>query len=141
MVVPRTVFACASGTQSLTHRQSQIEGVMTILAQQSGGGGSPITSLLPLVIIGVLFYFLLIRPQQRRAKAQRELMQSVGVGDMVVTIGGFHGTVMQVDDTTVRLELNPTNTVTLSKQAIARRLVDADEGSELDTDSEEVADE
>jgi preprotein translocase subunit YajC len=114
---------------------------MTILAQQSGGGGNAITSLLPLIIIGVLFYFLLIRPQQKRARAQRDLTQSIGVGDMVVTIGGFHGTVTQVNDTTVRLELNPSNTVTLSKQAIARRLVDADEGSEVDTDSEEVADE
>ena len=114
-----------------------------IIAQQTDGGGSMIGGLLPLIIIGVLFYFLLIRPQQRRARDQRQLVDSLSVGDMVVTIGGFHGTVREVSDGTVRLELNPTNVVTLSKQAIARRLVDADSGDEdLDeTDSEEVTEE
>jgi preprotein translocase subunit YajC len=101
---------------------------MTILAQESGGG--LVGGLLPLIIIGVLFYFLLIRPQQRRARDQRRLVDSLSVGDMVVTIGGFHGTVREVDESTVRLELNPSNIVTLSKQAIARRTVAADTGSE-----------
>lgn len=105
---------------------SEIEGVMGsmfLIAQQSGGA---LGGLLPLVIIGVLFYFLLIRPQQKRARAQRELHTSINVGDMVVTIGGFHGTVQSIDEGTVRLELNPSNVVTLSKQAIAKRAVDAD---------------
>ncbi|HSK90734.1 MAG TPA: preprotein translocase subunit YajC [Euzebyales bacterium] len=119
-----------AGILCLSYPSSQIEGVMTvILAQQSGNGGL-LGGLLPLVIIGVLFYFLLIRPQQKRARDQRQLVDSLGVGDMVVTIGGFHGTITGVDDTTVRLELNPTNTVTLSKQAIARRTIAADTGSE-----------
>jgi preprotein translocase subunit YajC len=117
-----------------------------IIAQQPGGGGSVLGGLLPLIIIGVLFYFLLIRPQQRRARDQRQLTESLGVGDMVVTIGGFHGTVREVSDSTVRLELNPGNVVTLSKQAIARRLVDADPDDEdLDdvdeTDPEEITEE
>jgi preprotein translocase subunit YajC len=102
---------------------------MTILAQQSGGGGL-IGGLLPLIIIGVLFYVLLIRPQQRRARDQRQLVGSLSVGDMVVTIGGFHGTVREVDESTIRLELNPSNVVTVSKQAVARRTVAADTGSE-----------
>jgi preprotein translocase subunit YajC len=123
----------------------QIEGVMTfiLLAQQPNGGGSALTSLLPLIIIGVLFYFLLIRPQQRRARDQRQLVDSLSVGDMVVTIGGFHGTVREVSDGTVRLELNPSTVVTLSKQAIARRLVDADADDEDldDADAEEITEE
>ena len=72
------------------HETSEIEGVMGntfVLAQQGGGA---LGGLLPLLIIGVLFYFLLIRPQQKRARAQRELHSSLSVGDMVVTIGGFH---------------------------------------------------
>ncbi|MBW3603446.1 MAG: preprotein translocase subunit YajC [Actinobacteria bacterium] len=107
---------------------SEIEGVMgtIILAQQSGGG--LLGGLLPLIIIGALFYFLLIRPQQKRARNQRELHKSLGVGDMVVTVGGFHGVVKSVDEGTVRLELNPSNVVTVSTQAIARRAVEADAG-------------
>jgi preprotein translocase subunit YajC len=118
----------------------QIEGVMTvILAQQSGGGG--LLGLLPLLIIGVLFYFMLIRPQQKRARGQRQLVDSLRVGDRVITIGGFHGTVNAVDESTVRLELNPSTEVTLSKQAIARRVVETGTESEEDADSEEVTEE
>ncbi len=109
---------------------SEIEGVMittSILAQESGG--SVLGGLFPLLIIGVLFYFLLIRPQQRRARGQRELQSSLAVGDVVVTIGGFHGVVRSLDEGTVRLELSPTNVVTVSKQAIARRVVEADSDS------------
>jgi preprotein translocase subunit YajC len=120
----------------------QIEGVMTvILAQQGGGGG--LFGLLPLLIIGVLFYFMLIRPQQKRARDQRQLVGSLSVGDKVITIGGFHGTVRSVDESTVRLELNPSTVVTLSKQAIARRVVEPEAGTEYDqdADSEEVTEE
>jgi len=104
-----------------------------ILAQQSGGGG--LITLLPLLGLFVVFYFMLIRPQQRRARQQRDLVSSLHVGDMVITIGGFHGTVREVDESTVRLELNPSNIVTLSKQAIARRVVEnetAEEEAEAD---------
>ena len=110
-----------------------------ILAQQSGGGG--LLGLLPLLIIGVLFYFMLIRPQQKRARGQRQLVDSLRVGDRVITIGGFHGTVNAVDESTVRLELTPSTVVTLSKQAIARRLVEPGTESEEDADSEEVTEE
>ncbi len=114
---------------------SEIEGVMDttfVLAQQSGG--SVLGGLFPLIVIGVLFYFLLIRPQQRRARGQRELHNALQVGDVVVTIGGFHGEVKSVDEGTIRLELNPTNVVTVSKQAVARRVVEADSDSDTVVD-------
>jgi preprotein translocase subunit YajC len=107
--------------------------VSTIILAQDAGG-SALSGLLPLLIIGVLFYFLLIRPQQKRAKNQRELVSSLGVGDLVVTIGGFHGTVQSVDGDTIRLELDPGTVVTLSKQAVARRVV-------ADADADTVSDE
>lgn len=107
----------------------------TVLLAQEGDGGALFGGLLPLIIIGLLFYFLLIRPQQRRARSQRELVSSLEVGDLVVTIGGFHGVIRSVDETTVRLELNPTTVVTLSKQAVARRTVDA--SAEADEPSDE----
>jgi preprotein translocase subunit YajC len=126
------------------HIQCQIEGTMIVtLAQQQPGGGSLLT-LWPLLALVVLFYFMLIRPQQKRARNQRQLVDSLQVGDMVVTIGGFHGTVREVDESTVRLELNPSNVVTLSKQAIARRVVAAETGvdeEEEETDSQDVTEE
>lgn len=83
-----------------------------------------ITQLLPLLLIAVAFYFLVIRPQRKRAEAQRALLASIGVGDRVVTIGGFHGTVESVDDDTVRLALATGVVATLARPAIARKVTD-----------------
>ncbi len=74
-----------------------------------------------LVLIFVVFYFLFIRPQQRRAKEHRALVSETKVGDRVVTIGGIHGTVKAVEDETIRLEVAQGTEVTLSKSAIASR--------------------
>ncbi len=99
--------------------------------------------LFVLIFMFVIFYLLLIRPQQQRAKAQRQLIGSIGTGDRVVTIGGLHGTVEAVDDDTVRLEIAPGTVVTFARQAIARRLVDADEETvdELEDEFDELEDE
>ena len=60
---------------------------------QSGGDGGGFLSLIPLILIFVLFYFLLIRPQQKRAKKHKQLVQSLNIGDEVVTSGGIVGTI------------------------------------------------
>ncbi|MDQ3528772.1 MAG: preprotein translocase subunit YajC [Actinomycetota bacterium] len=97
--------------------------VLPLMAQT---GSNPIAGLLPLVLMGVAFWFLLIRPQQQRARKQRELVASIGRGDRVISIGGLHGTVETVDEDTVRLEVADGTVITLARAAIARRLVDAD---------------
>lgn len=89
---------------------------------------NPVGLLLPWILILGVFYLLLIRPQQQRAKRHRELVSSVDRGDRIVTIGGLHGTVDSVDEDTLRLEVSPGTVVTLARQAIARKLVDADTG-------------
>ena len=99
---------------------------LPVIAQEGGG----IAAFLPLVLIVVVFYFLLIRPQQKRAKAQRELVDSLERNDRVVTIGGVYGTLTSVDEDTARLEIAPSTEITIAKQAVNRRLVDADEGGE-----------
>lgn len=104
-----------------------------LLAQEDGAGG--IAAFLPLIILVVVFYFLLIRPQQRRAKQQRELVSSVQVGDRVVTLGGIHGTVKFTDDDVLHLEVAPGTTLTMSKQAVARKIVDVETGFEDDETS------
>jgi preprotein translocase subunit YajC len=75
-------------------------------AQATGGTTDMLTSLLPLVLIFVVFYFLLIRPQQRRAREHREMLGSVRRGDQVVTGGGFLGKVTKVlNDNEIEIEL------------------------------------
>jgi preprotein translocase subunit YajC len=102
---------------------------------------NPLVSLAPILLIGVVFYFLLIRPQQRRAKAQREMTQSTDVGDEVVTIGGIFGVVRELDDDSVLLEVAPGTELRFLKSAIARKLapedeVPADDEDEPDEESE-----
>lgn len=104
--------------------------LLPLLAQEAG---NPLAGILPIVLIIAVFYLLLIRPQQKRARQHRELVSAVDVGDQVVTIGGLHGTVRSVDDDTIRLELAPNLDITLAKQAVSRRLVDADTGDVGDT--------
>jgi preprotein translocase subunit YajC len=85
-------------------------------------------NLIFIVLIIAVFYLLLIRPQQKRQKQHRDLVSSVATGDRVVTIGGMHGTVRSVDEDTIRLDLAPNLDITLAKQAVSRKLVDADTG-------------
>jgi preprotein translocase subunit YajC len=94
--------------------------------EPTGGAGG---SLIFIVLIFVVFYFLLIRPQQRRQKQRRELVSSVEVGDRIVTIGGIHGTVQSIDGETMRVEVAPGTTLTVSKGAVGDKVVDADTGT------------
>ncbi len=73
---------------------------------------------LPLLLI-VVFYFLLIRPQSKRAKEHRALIEAVTVGDEVITTGGMVGRVARLKDNFVVLELTPGTEVTMQKAAIA----------------------
>ena len=63
----------------------------------AAGGGNPMIQMFPLVLIFVIFYFLLIRPQQKQAKARQEMLKGVKEGDKVVTIGGIFATVNKVE--------------------------------------------
>ncbi|MFZ5816270.1 MAG: preprotein translocase subunit YajC [Bacillota bacterium] len=62
-------------------------------------------SLLPLLVLFALMYFMMIRPQQQQAKKRQEMLNALKVGDEVVTIGGLHGVVQAIDDNTVRLKV------------------------------------
>lgn len=70
-------------------------------------------------IIGV-FYFFMIRPQQKKAREQKELLAGIQKGDQVVTIGGMHGKVFLVDETTVTLDLDKGVKLTFDKSAVSR---------------------
>jgi preprotein translocase subunit YajC len=93
-------------------------------AQAAGaaGGGSMsdiLVQLAPLALILVIFYFLLIRPQQQRMKQHQTMIQALKRGDTVVTAGGFIGKIRSVDDTEARVELAPNVEVRVIKSTIS----------------------
>jgi|SRR5438552_2640047 len=88
-------------------------------AQGAGGGNDFLVQLFPLVLIFIVFYFLLIRPQQSKMKAQREMLGGVKRGDRVVTGGGIIGLVTKViSDNELQVELAEGVRVRIVKQTI-----------------------
>jgi preprotein translocase subunit YajC len=88
-------------------------------AAQGGSTAGAIVSLLPLVLIFVVFYFLMIRPQQKRMKALQDAVGGVKKGDTVVTAGGLIGKVTKVDETEVEIELGTNVKVRAIKATLA----------------------
>ena len=86
---------------------------------QGAGGPEGLISLLPLVLIFVVFYFLLIRPQSKRQKEHREMVAALAVGDEVATAGGLLGKVTDVKDSFVRVELADSVVVTVQRHTIS----------------------
>src|SRR5450759_3021425 len=90
---------------------------------------NPLASLAPLVLLGGVFYLLLIRPQQRRAKAQKALLSSIEVGDDVMTGGGMFGHIVDIDDDddVVTLEIADGVHVRIIRAGIGRRIENFDD--------------
>lgn len=91
-------------------------------AQAGGGGGAGLLGLLPMVAIFVIFYFLLIRPQQKKAKQHRAMVAELGKGDEVVTNGGVLGKVTDTDETFVTVEIASGVSVRVQRFAIAQMM-------------------
>ena len=89
-------------------------------AQVGGEAGGSLFSLLPLVVIFVLFYFLLIRPQQKRAKQHKEMVAALSKGEEVVTNGGLLGKVIEVDDNFITVEISSELNVKVQRQAVSQ---------------------
>lgn len=83
------------------------------------GGGDFFVSLLPLVLIFAVFYFLLIRPQQRKMKEHRALIEGVKRGDQVLTSGGIFGKVTKVEDHVLTVEIAKEVQVSVQRSSIA----------------------
>jgi len=90
------------------------------LGTQGGGGdpGQSIMGMLPLVAMFAIFYFLLIRPQQKRAKDHKAMVAGIQRGDDVVTSGGMFGKVTGVTDDVITLEVAPNVKIRVQKQAV-----------------------
>jgi len=105
------------------------------VAYAMGQGGAPaqgaaggLASFIPLILMFVIFYFLLIRPQQKKAKEMREMISNLKRGDRVVTSGGIHGQITGLDDATVTLEIADKVRIKVNRSSIAG-LVGASGGS------------
>ena len=90
----------------------------TILLQAASGGGAG-QQLLMILMIVVVFYFFMIRPQMRKAKMEKTFKESLNKGDKVVTIGGVHGKIIEVQDRTFTLEIDNNVKVKIEKTAIS----------------------
>ena len=97
-----------------------------------GGGGSPggMSVFIPLILMFAVFYFLLIRPQQKKTRQHRDMLKSLKVGDRVVTTGGLYGTIVAGGDTTIKLEIADKVRVEVGRTYIAGK-VEAKETKEV----------
>ncbi len=77
----------------------------TILMAQPQGNSNPIMSFLPLILIAIVFYFFMIRPQTKRMKEQKNFITNLKKGDKIVTVGGIHGKIAEVNDDTFVMEV------------------------------------
>ena len=91
-------------------------------AQTGIPGGGDLMTFLPMVAIFVVFYFLLIRPQQKKAKEAKAMLEALQKGDEVVTAGGMLGRISRLTDQYAVVEVGPNSEITVQRQAIAQLL-------------------
>ncbi len=87
-----------------------------------GGGGGPgggLGAFLPLILLFVVFYFLLIWPQQKKAKAHKQVLANLQKGDTVVTSSGIYGTITGLTDTVVTLEIAEKVRIKVARSSVA----------------------
>ena len=93
------------------------------MAPQSGQGGNPegslISTLIMFGLIILIFYFMILRPQQKRQKERQKLLDGVKKGDKITTIGGVHATVLGVEEKTVLIQIADNVKVKLEKSAVS----------------------
>ncbi len=91
-----------------------------LMANPSGeaGKGSPYTSFIFLILILVVFYFFMIRPQMKRQKEIQKFRQSLNKGDKIVTAGGIHGKIKDIKETTIDIEIADGVVITVEKTTV-----------------------
>jgi preprotein translocase subunit YajC len=83
-----------------------------------GGGADGLMSFLPIILMFVLLYFLMIRPQMKRAKEQKAMIEALQKGDEVVTAGGIVGRITKLSDQYVTVEVAPNTEVVVQRSAV-----------------------
>jgi preprotein translocase subunit YajC len=106
-----------------------------LVALQAGqGAGDPFSFLIPMALIFLIFYFLMIRPQQRRQKEHEQVLKSIEKGDRIVSTGGLHGVVTGTSDDVLTVEIGSVKgervRVKLDRARVERRLEKGKGGDE-----------
>lgn len=104
-----------------------INNILTVLLMAGGTGGkesNPFMSMLPLILIIVVFYFFMIRPQMKKNKDQKKFREALKRGDKIITIGGIHGKIIEVNDTTFIIETEGQGRLKIEKSAVALNSVE-----------------
>ncbi len=92
--------------------------IATVLLQAGGGLGS-LGGILPMILIIIVFYFFMIRPQVKKQKDQKKLVDDIKIGDKVVTTAGIHGKIATITDTYFLIEVDNNVKVKFDKSAIS----------------------
>ena len=87
-------------------------------AQAAGGGDPGFVGLLPIVLMFVLLYFLMIRPQMKRAKEHKQMVEALQKGDEVVTSGGVLGRISEMGEAYITLEITPNTEISVQRGAV-----------------------
>jgi len=90
-----------------------------LLQTTASGSGMGYMQIIPLLLIVVVFYFFFIRPQMKRSKDQKKFRESLQKGQKIITIGGIHGRIVEIQDTTVTIEVEGQVRLRVEKSAIA----------------------
>ena len=96
-----------------------------LMMQPEGQEANPIMSFLPLLLIVVVFYFFMIRPQMKRQKETRKFREGLKKGDKVVTTGGIYGKITEIKETTIVLEVAKDVQIKVDKNGIIKDMSDA----------------
>ncbi|MBA4406085.1 preprotein translocase subunit YajC [bacterium] len=97
-------------------------GILLAMAPQpggEGGGGGMVSTLIMFGAIFAIFYFMIIRPQQKRAKEQKAMLGAIQKGDKVVLTGGMHGTIAGLEDKTVLVDVGNNVKIKFERSAVA----------------------
>ncbi|MBN8702110.1 MAG: preprotein translocase subunit YajC [Bacteroidetes bacterium] len=85
----------------------------------SKGAENPIMQLLPIILIIVVFYFFMIRPQLKKSKEQKKFRESIKKGDKIITIGGIHGKIADINEKTFLIDVGGGVRLEIEKQAVS----------------------
>lgn len=92
---------------------------LSVILMMGGSDQNPTTSIIFLVLIFGVFWLFMIRPQVKKQKAQQKFKEEIGKGDKVITIGGIHGKILEVQDTTFVIEVEGGNRLKIEKSAVS----------------------
>ncbi len=93
--------------------------ILLMAPPADGSKSNPFMTFLPLILIIVVFYFFFIRPQMKKTKEQKKFREAIKKGDKIITIGGIHGRIAEVSETTFVIEVEGGNRLKIEKSAVA----------------------